>query len=103
MATLQKLRDAGPLLLIFVGLALLAFIAGDALRIFQTPQTSQAVGEVNGEEITAVEFQDMYERQSNIYKMLRGGANFTEAEQNQIKDEVWGNYLRNKIIKNEAD
>ena len=103
MATLQKLRNAGPLLLIFVGLALLAFIAGDALRIFQTPQGSQSVGEVNGEEISAVEFQDLYERQSNIYKMLRGGSNFTETEQNQIKDEVWGNYLRGKIINKEAE
>ena len=103
MATLQKLRNAGPLLLIFVGLALLAFIAGDALRIFQTPQGAQPVGEVNGEEISAVDFQDMYERQSNVYKMLRGGANFTEAEQSQIKDEVWGNYLRGQIIKKEAD
>ena len=103
MATLQKLRNAGPLLLIFVGLALLAFIAGDALRIFQTPQGAQPVGEVNGKEVSAVDFQDMYERQSNIYKMLRGGANFTEAEQSQIKDEVWSNYLRSEIIKNEAE
>ena len=50
MATLQKLRNAGPLLLIFVGIALFAFIAGDALRIFQSPQGAQAVGSINGED-----------------------------------------------------
>ena len=43
MATLQKLRNLGPTLVIFVGVALAAFVFGDAWRIFQSHQVSQAV------------------------------------------------------------
>ena len=46
MATLQKIRTKGPLLIIVIGLALFAFIAGDAWRVFQ-PHQVQDVGEVN--------------------------------------------------------
>lgn len=103
MATLQNLRNAGPLLLIFVGIALLAFIAGDALRIFQSPQGAQAVGSINGEEVSAAEFQELYEEYSTVMQYVRGGAPMSDAEQNQLKDQVWGEYLQNKIIKKEAD
>ena len=103
MATLQKLRNAGPLLLIFVGLALLAFIAGDALRIFQSPQGSQSVGSINGEEISAVDFQQMYEEQSNVYKYMRNSSTLSEAELNNIKDRVWNSYLQYQVVKAEAD
>ena len=54
MATLQKLRNMGPVLVAVVGLALAAFILGDAFRLSQSPQGSQAVGSVNGEEILAI-------------------------------------------------
>ena len=103
MATLQKLRNAGPLLVIFVGVALLAFVAGDALRIFQSPQGSQPVGSVNGEEISAADYQNMYEEYSNVVQLMRGGNTLSETEQNQIKDEVWGTYLSHKIIAAEAE
>ena len=36
MATLQKIRNRGPLLVIIVGLALFAFIAGDVLNSIQS-------------------------------------------------------------------
>ena len=103
MATLQKLRNAGPLLLIFVGLALLAFIAGDALRIFQSPQGSQSDGSIIGEEISAVDFQQMYEEQSNVYKYMRNSSTLSEAELNNIKDRVWNSYLQYQVVKAEAD
>ena len=103
MATLQSLRDRGPLLLIFVGLALLAFIVGDALRLFQSPQGSQAVGSVNGEEVTATQFQQMFEEYSGVIQFARGNAPLGEAENNQLKDQVWNEYLQNEIIKKEAE
>ena len=71
MATLQKLRNMGPLLVIFVGLALFAFIAGDAWRLFQSHTVDQNVGSVNGEELSAVEFQKMYEEYVNAVKFAR--------------------------------
>ena len=35
MATLQNIRSKGPLLVIVIGLALFAFIAGDAWKVMQ--------------------------------------------------------------------
>lgn len=103
MATLQKLRNAGPLLVIFVGVALLAFVAGDALRIFQSPQGSQSVGSINGKEITAVEYQDVYEKYANAYKIMSNNAPQTEEQVNNLKDQVWSSYVYYNIIKEEAD
>lgn len=103
MATLQSLRNHGPLLLFGVGLALLAFIVGDALRLFQSPQGSQAVGSVNGEEVTATQFQQMFEEYSGVIQFARGNAPLSEAENNQLKDQVWNEYLQNEIIKKEAE
>ena len=48
MATLQNIRSKGPLLVIVIGLALFAFIAGDAWKVMQ-PHQAHDVGEVNGE------------------------------------------------------
>lgn len=103
MATLQKLRNTGPLLVIFVGLALFAFIAGDAWRLFQSHTTDQSVGSVNGEELSAMEFQKMYEEYTNIVKFVRGTTVLTEDEMNNIKDEVWSSYINEKLIKEEAE
>ena len=48
MATLQTIRSKGPLLVVVIGLALFAFIAGDAWKVLQPHQGKQDVGEVNG-------------------------------------------------------
>ncbi|MBQ5664173.1 MAG: SurA N-terminal domain-containing protein [Bacteroidaceae bacterium] len=103
MATLQKLRNMGPMLVIFVGVALLAFIAGDAWRILQPHQGSQSVGSVNGEELLATDFQKMYEDYSEVVKTFRGTSSLTEEELNQVKDQVWQDYVRNKVLKAEAE
>ena len=39
MATLQNIRSKGPLLVIVIGLALFAFIAGDAWKVLQPHQS----------------------------------------------------------------
>lgn len=101
MATLQKLRNMGPLLIIFVGLALFAFIVGDAFKLFQ-PHQAQAVGEVNGEELSATDYQKMVEEYSDVLK-ARGLPSLTDDQLNQVRDEVWNSYVRNKLIEDEAE
>lgn len=103
MATLQKLRNMGPLLVIFVGLALFAFIAGDAWRLFQSHSIDQNVGSVNGEKLSVVEFQKMYEEYTNAVKFARNVSALTEDEMNQIKDEVWSTYINSCVFKAEAE
>ena len=103
MATLQKLRNMGPTLVIFVGVALAAFVLGDAWRIFQSHQVSQTVGSVNGEELTAAEYQKMYEDYANVIKLINQSNSLSEEGLNQVKEEIWQNYVRNKALKAEAE
>ena len=102
MATLQKIRSKGPLLVIAIGLALFAFIAGDAWKILQPHTTQQDVGEVNGKSISAQEFQSLVEEMSDVVKMSNNTNSLTEEQQNQIKDQVWASFVNNELLETEA-
>ena len=71
MATLQNIRSKGPLLVIVIGLALFAFIAGDAWKVLQ-PHQSHDVGEVNGESLSAQDYQSLVEEYTEVVKFSRG-------------------------------
>lgn len=101
MATLQKIRSKGPLLIIVIGLALFAFIAGDAWKVIQ-PHQSQDVGEIDGETLSAQEYQALLEEYTEIIKFSSGMNSLTEEQNNQVKDEVWQSYVNNKLVENEA-
>ena len=101
MATLQNIRSKGPLLVIVIGLALFAFIAGDAWKVLQ-PHQSQDVGEVNGETLSAQEYQALVEEYTEVVKFTSGTSSLNEEQNNQIKDEVWKAYVNNKLIEAEA-
>ena len=101
MATLQNIRSKGPLLVIVIGLALFAFIAGDAWKVLQ-PHQSQDVGEVNGKSISAQDYQALVEEYTEVIKFSSGTTALSDEQTNQIKDEVWRTYVNNKLIENEA-
>ena len=103
MATLQKIRSKGPLLLIVIGLAMLAFILGDAWKIIRPNQGIQYVGTIAGEDITAMEFQDELEVYSDVIRFANQIQDFTEEEQNSLKDEVWSTMVRDRILQKEAN
>lgn len=102
MATLQNIRSKGPLLVIVIGLALFAFIAGDAWKVMQ-PHQSQDVGEVSGEVISAQDYQALVEEYTEVVKFTSGTTVLTDEMSNQIKDEVWNMYVNNKLIADEAE
>ncbi|WP_321330681.1 SurA N-terminal domain-containing protein [uncultured Bacteroides sp.] len=101
MATLESIRTKGPLLVIVIGLALFAFIAGDAWKVIQ-PHQSHDVGEVNGEALSAQEFQTLVDEYTEVVKFSSGVKSLDDEQTNQIKDEVWRSYVNNKLIENEA-
>ncbi|MBR6539819.1 MAG: SurA N-terminal domain-containing protein [Bacteroides sp.] len=102
MATLQSIRSKGPLLVVVVGLALFAFIAGDVFKAIQPHQT-QDVGEINGEAVSAQEYQDLVEEYTEVIKLTQGDNVISDEVSNQIKDVVWRNYVNNKLIQAEAE
>ena len=101
MATLQKIRSKGPLLVIAVGLALFAFIAGDAWQVMQ-PHQSQDVGEVDGEDLSAQDYQALVEEYTEAAKMEYNVNSLPDEEVSRIQDRAWQEYVNNKLIEKEA-
>lgn len=102
MATLQSIRKHGAFLVIVIGIALFAFIAGDAWQALQSNQNTQHVGEVNGKKIEAQTYQQLLEEYTQAINFVRGNSSLTEAENAQVKDEVWNTLVSNMIIGAEA-
>ena len=85
-----------------VGLALFAFIAGDAWRVLQ-PHQSQDVGEVGGESLSARDYQAMVEEYTEVVKYSSGLTALTDEQANRLQDDVWRTYVENKLIEAEAE
>ena len=103
MATLQKIRNRGPLLVAVIGIALFAFVAGDAWKAIQPHQGRQDVGEINGEAISAQDYQTLVDEYSEVIKMTQGTTALNDDQMNQVKDQVWQTYINNKLIEAEAE
>ena len=101
MATLQNIRNrAGILVAVVIGLALVAFILGDALQqgntIFQKSQNK--IAEINGESLQYIDFQKKVEEFGEIYKMNSGQSQIDENTWVQVREQVWQNYLRDVLM-----
>lgn len=105
MATLQKIRSKGPLLMIVVGLALFAFIAEEFFRSVQsaTAESKQQVGEIYGESLSVHDFQKMVDEYAQVVKLTRGTNSLNNDEMTQIRDEVWRTYVESKLIEHETE
>ena len=61
------------------------------------------IGEVNGDALSAQDYQTLVEEYTNIVKFTTGQNSLSEEQTNQLKDEVWRNYVNNKLIEDEAN
>ena len=104
MPAIQKIRKHGALLICVIGAALFAFIAEEFFRSMETTSNAskQQVGEVYGEALTIQDFQEMVNEASEVYKM-RSGQNLTDAMQDQVRDQVWNEYVVYQLVKHETD
>ena len=102
MVTLQTIRSKGPLLVVVIGLALFAFIAGDAWKVLQPHQGKQDVGEINGKTLTAQEYQKMVDEYAEVIKLTQGLNSLNDDQLTQVKDQVWQSYVNNQLIAAEA-
>lgn len=102
MATLQTIRSKGPLLVIVIGLALFAFLAGDAWKILQPHQGKQDAGEINGNTLSVQDYQKMVDEFSEVIKLTNGLNSLNDDQLTNIKDQVWNTYVTNELIAAEA-
>jgi len=103
MATLQKIRNRGPLLVAVIGIALFAFVAGDAWKAIQPHQGRQDIGEIYGETISAQDYQTLVDEYTEVIKMTQGASALNDDQMTQVKDQVWQSYINNKLIEAEAE
>jgi peptidyl-prolyl cis-trans isomerase D len=105
MATLQKIRNKAGLLVGVVGLALLAFVIGDGLRNGATfwQQSKDKVLSVNGETVNRQEFSQKVEEVEAIYALQMNGANLTDDQQAQIRNEVFETLVRKLLMEQEGE
>lgn len=103
MATLQKIRNRGTLLMLIVGLALFAFIVGDAIQNSSTyfAQSANMIGEVDGEPIS---YED-YRKQVgvNIQEAEAQRGSLSSKDRDAVELRTWNQMIERKIVGKEMD
>lgn len=105
MATLQKIRNKGKILVIVVGLALFAFIAEEFVRSlgYTQSESRQRIGEVYGDHISQQEFNNMVEEYTDVMKFTNGISSLNDEQTSMLRDQVWQTYVSNKLIEHECE
>lgn len=91
--------------MLVVGLAMFAFIIGDALTQGSTyfNKSREVVGEIGGEKINIKDYQAAIDQLTDVYKIETGQSNFNEETTAQIRTSVWENMVNEKILYAEAE
>lgn len=92
MATLQKIRNRGGLLVGVIFFALFAFVLGDAFRSGAFGNDEQMVGEIDGNEISYIDFQKKVDEVTEVHKASSGRLQLDDQAMMQVRNEVWGSY-----------
>ncbi len=105
MATLQKIRNRGTLLLIVVGLALLTFIVGDFIGSGNTffQQGANNVAKINGDKIQAQDYMIMLDNMQEAIQIDNGTTTLPEETVSQIRESLWETTVRAHVFGTEAE
>ncbi len=106
MATLQKLRNKGGVLIATViGLSLVAFILSDMLNSGSTlfSQSKNIVGEIAGESIPYPEYLAVVSKIEENQKANNKQASIPEAQMEQIREYAWRTFVDKNTIEKEID
>ena len=106
MATLQKLRNqAGLLLAIVIGLAMVGFVLGDLLRSGSTLLRSNQmeIAEIDGHTVDYQEYQSRLEELVEIYKMNNGQSSLDDATYQQAYNQTWENMVQELVMEDTYD
>lgn len=105
MATLQRIRNHGVLLLVIVGLAMLAFILGDFLNSGSSffNRSRENVGTIAGHDVHYTEYEAAREQLTEVYKIETGRSDFDEDMSAQLRQQVWQMMLMDYTLRAEAE
>lgn len=104
MATLQKIRDKGTLLVIVIGVALLAFVLGDLFTSGSTlfGKVRDKAFVVNGEVISTKQYADKITEFEEFQKMVSGQSSLDENISSQIREAVYQQMVRQRLLDNQT-
>jgi len=104
MATLEKIRSKGVLLVLVVGLALLAFIVGDFLKEGSNyfNKSRETVAKIEGEDINIKDYTAAIDQMTEVYKIETGKSELNEEMLTQLRQSVWESMVNEKILNAEA-
>lgn len=105
MASLQKIRNHGALLIAIVGLAMLAFILGDFLNSGSSffNRSRENVGVIEGQKIHYTEYEAAKDQLTEVYKIETGRSDFDEDQAAQIRNQVWNMLLMDYTMRAQAE
>ena len=105
MATLEKIRSKGVLLIVVIGVALLSFIVGDFLTQGSTffSKSRETVAEINGYKINIMDYQDLLDQITVFQKYETGQQDIDEQTMQQIRAYVWDQLVREQLLVTEAN
>ncbi len=106
MATLQKIRNnAGLLVSIVIGMALIAFILGDLLKaggsMFGASRTD--VAEIAGTSVSIQNFQQKIDENVENYKRNYGESSLDQATMQNVQEQTWEQVIREYVMLDEFD
>ena len=105
MASLQRIRNHGALLIAIVGLAMLAFILGDFLNSGSSffNRSRENVGVIEGQKIHYTEYEAAKDQLTEVYKIESGRSDFDEDMHSQIRNQVWNMLMMDYTLRAQAE
>lgn len=105
MASLQKIRNHGPLVIVIVGVAMLAFVLGDTLTHADKIKNRDRdnVGVIAGEKVSYSEYEVAKTQLEEVYKMQFNRDNLEEEMQIQIQNDVWNSFVQDYSLRAEFE
>ena len=105
MASLQRIRNHGALLITIVGLAMLAFILGDFLNSGSSffNRSRENVGVIEGQKIHYTEYEAAKDQLTEVYKIESGRSDFDEDTYAQIRNQVWNMLMMDYTLRAQAE
>lgn len=105
MATLQKIRNHGALLIAIVGLAMLAFIMGDFLNSGSSffNRSRENIAQIDGQSVHYTEYEAAREQLTEVYKFETNRSDFDENTTIQMRNQVWQMMLLDYTLGHQAE
>ncbi|MCR5051061.1 MAG: SurA N-terminal domain-containing protein [Paludibacteraceae bacterium] len=104
MASLQRIRNHGALLIAIVGVAMVAFILGDFLTSGSSlfNRNRENVATIEGQKIHYTEYEAAKEQLTEVYKIETGRTSFDEDMTAQIRNQVWNMLMMDYTMRAQA-